>query len=238
MSPPLRILLAALLFSSGGALIKLCSFPPLERAGLRALVAALTLFLLLPETRRAPSWRVLALAPAYFAATVLFVVANSLTTAANAIFLQSTAPLWIVLLAPVVLGEWPRRRELALLACILCGMAMFFVAPATPAATAPEPRLGDIAALVAGLGYGCLLLGFRWLARRGPDEQVAAVAWGNAISAPAALALAPLLGQPLTWGDARSWAAILALGTSRSGSPMPSWRGPWCTCGRCRRRCC
>lgn len=217
MSPHLRLLAAGLLFSLGGALIKVCTFPSLERAGLRSLIAAAVLFLLLPEARRRPRGGTLRLLPAYFGATTLFVVANTLTTAANAIFLQSTYPFWVTVFGPLLLRESPRRRDLVVLLCIAIGMAMFFLAPASSSATAPEPRLGDVIALVSGLSYGLLLLGFRWLGRQGAGEASAAVAWGNAFTGPVALLLAPLFGQTLTLGDAPSWAAILTLGVLQVG---------------------
>ena len=217
LPPSLRILAAGACFSLGGALIKLCSFPSLERAGLRAAVAALTLFVLLPEARRAPSRGVLLLLLPYFGATCLFVVANTLTTAANAIFLQSTYPFWVTLLGPWLLRERARARDLLVLACIAVGMALFFVAPATAGPTATAPRAGDVIAIVSGVSYGLLLLGCRWLGRRGTDEQCAAVAWGNAVTAPAALLLAPLCGQTRVVGDARSWGAIAVLGTVQVG---------------------
>lgn len=217
MSPHLRVLAAGVLFSLGGALIKACSFPALERAGLRSLVAAAVLFAMLPEARRWPRGGTLRLLPAYFGATSLFVVANTLTTAANAIFLQSTYPFWVTVLGPLLLGEKARRRDLFVLLCIAIGMTLFFVAPAVSSATAPEPRLGDIVALVSGLSYGLLLLGFRWLGRQGAGEACAAVAWGNAFTGPVALALAPVFGQQLTLGDPTSWAAIVTLGVLQVG---------------------
>src|SRR5712671_4972582 len=104
MRARLRIVIAGALFSTGGALIKSCAFAPLQKAGVRAAIAALTLFVLLPEARRLPSRRVLLLLPAYFGATALFVVGTSLTTAANAIFLQSTYPPWVTLLGVFQVG--------------------------------------------------------------------------------------------------------------------------------------
>jgi DME family drug/metabolite transporter len=217
LPPRLAILLTGACFSLGGALIKLCTFPSLERAGLRAAIAALTLFALLPEARRRPNARVLALALPYFGATCLFVVANTMTTAADAIFLQSTYPLWVTLLGPWLLRERARRVDLLVLLCIAAGMTLFFLAPATASATAPEPRFGDVLAIVSGASYGVLLIGFRWLGRRGAGEQCAAVAWGNALTAPIALLLAPLLGQTPTAGDPQSWIAITVLGVVQVG---------------------
>lgn len=217
MPPRLLLLLAGALFATGGALIKSCSLPALERAGLRAAIAAVTLFALLPAARRWPSRRVLPLLPAYFGATVLFVAANTLTTAANAIFLQSTAPLWVLLAGMLLLGERPRPRDLWMLLGIAAGMALFFIAPAAASATAPDPRLGDWLALLSGVSYALLLVGFRWLGRRGQDEQCAAIAWGNAVAAPVALLLAPVLGQQLMLPTATDWAVLTVLGTLQVG---------------------
>ena len=106
------VLAAALLFSTGGAAIKACSLTGWQVAGFRSGVAAVALWLLVPGARRQWNWRTL-LAGIFYAATlILFVTANKLTTSANAIFLQSTAPLYLLLLGPLVLRE-PVRREIS-----------------------------------------------------------------------------------------------------------------------------
>jgi drug/metabolite transporter (DMT)-like permease len=215
--PVLRLLLTAALFASGGALLKLCEFPSLQRAGLRAGIAAATIFLLLPEARRRPSSRILRLFPAYFGATVLFVVANSMTTAANAIFLQSAAPLWIVLLGPWLVHERPSRRDLLTLLGVGAGMLLFFVAPAEAQATAPEPRLGDWFAIASGVSYALLLLGMRWLSRAGAGEASAAIAWGNLLTCPVALLLLPAFGQQPIVGNTGDWITIVVLGVLQVG---------------------
>ena len=204
--PAARLLLTAALFASGGTLLKLCAFPPLERAGIRAAIAALTIFALLPAARRWPTGRMLLLAPAYFGATVLFVVANSLTTAANAIFLQSAAPLWIVLFGPWLLHERPTRRDFVTLLGVGAGMALFFVAPTEVQATAPNPRLGDWFAVASGVSYALLLLGLRKLSKGDDQAQCAAIAWGNALTFPAPIA-----------GSAQDWLVIVVLGVFQVG---------------------
>ncbi|MGH7532812.1 MAG: EamA family transporter, partial [Gemmatimonadales bacterium] len=101
----LEIAGAALLFSTGGAVIKATSFSGWQLAGLRSLVAAVVVLLLLPAARRGWTWRTLLVAVAYAACLILSVTANKLTTAANTIFLQSTGPIYILLLAPWLLKE-------------------------------------------------------------------------------------------------------------------------------------
>lgn len=215
--PSLRLILAAALFATGGALLKMCEFPSLQRAGTRAAIAALTIFILLPAARRLPNARILRLVPAYFGATCLFVVANSLTTAANAIFLQSPAPLWLALLAPWLLREPLTRRDLFVLAGVGTGMALCFAAPTEAVATAPDPRLGDWFAIASGISWAFLLLGMRWLARQGHDEAPAAIAWSNVFTLPLALALMPLVGQTPTAGSVQDWVVITVLGTLQMG---------------------
>lgn len=215
--PSLSILLTGALFATGGALIKSCDYPSLQRAGMRALIAAVTIFLLLPEARRWPNRRILRLMPAYFGATCLFVVANTLTTAANAIFLQSTAPLWMILLSPLLLHERPSRADLVSLGCILAGMSLFFLSPTEAVATAPDPRLGNWFAIASGISYALLLMGMRWLGRAGQGEACAAIAWGNALTFPFAMSLMPAVGQTPVAGTGQDLLVILVLGVFQVG---------------------
>ena len=70
---------------------------------------------------------------------ILFVQSNKLTTAASAIFLQATAPLWVVLLSPWLLGERIRARDLVYMAVLAVGLGCFFVGIDPVSATAPNP---------------------------------------------------------------------------------------------------
>ena len=127
----LQILGAALLFSTGGAAIKSAQFTSWQVAGLRSGIAAFTVWLLVPEARRlgrgAELGRTVLVSLAYAATLVLFVLANKLTTAASTIFLQDTAPIYILLLSPVLLNEPIRRRDLGFMLVIGIGMSLFFV---------------------------------------------------------------------------------------------------------------
>src|SRR4051794_39217525 len=94
----LRVLAAAALFSSGGAAVKAIHLNGWQVASFRSAVATVAFLLFLPESRRRPTPRVLAVGAVYAATMVLFVLSTKMTTAASAIFLQATAPLWVVLL--------------------------------------------------------------------------------------------------------------------------------------------
>src|SRR5262249_7080923 len=145
----------------------------------------------LPEVRRNWSRRMIPVAAAYAATLISFVLANRLTTSANAIFLQSTAPLYLLLLSPLLLREPVHRADLLYMSAVLAGMTAFFVGAGEAAvATAPDPPRGNAIALASGFFYALMLAGFRWLAR-GTEKNagVATVAVGNLL---AALAAAPL----------------------------------------------
>src|SRR5579864_4599742 len=109
-----RLLLAAaaLLFSTGGAAIKGATLTGWQVASFRSAIAAAVLYLALPEARRGWSWRIAPPAAAYAATLLTFVLATRLTTAANAIYLQSTAPLYLLLLGPLLLREPIRRSDI------------------------------------------------------------------------------------------------------------------------------
>jgi len=135
-----------------------------------------------PAARRGFSARTWIFALLYAATLALFVSANKLTTSANAIFLQSTAPLWVLLLAPLMLGEHVERRDLFLMAAIAVGLWFCFKDavgeqdPAARQATAPRPLLGNLLALLSGLTWGGTILGLRFLARRSAEKDEGAAA--------------------------------------------------------------
>ena len=103
------LVLCAVLWSTGGLLLKWIAWPALAVAGMRSALAAIVLLYVLREWRPRWSWWLGSGALAGAASMLGFVVATKLTTAANAIFLVYTAPLYVALLSPWVLHE-PIRR--------------------------------------------------------------------------------------------------------------------------------
>lgn len=162
----LALVAAAILFSTGGAAIKLVGLPPLELAGLRALLAAATLLVVLRVPWRSFRPEALLIGVAQVATMILFVVANKMTTAASTIFLQSTAPLYVLLLSPALLGERVQRGDVAFLLLFASGLALFFVGVDPAQATAPDPIRGNLAAAAGGIAWAMTVLGLRWLAVR------------------------------------------------------------------------
>jgi drug/metabolite transporter (DMT)-like permease len=95
------LLVAATLWSSGGLLIKIVSWNPVAIAGSRSLIAVFVLWIFFRHSRLSWSFPQMGGAVAYAITVILFVVATKLTTAANAILLQYTAPIYVALLGPV-----------------------------------------------------------------------------------------------------------------------------------------
>ncbi|MBI4822498.1 MAG: EamA family transporter [Deltaproteobacteria bacterium] len=165
------IALAALLWSTGGTAIKLAGVGGAYVAVGRAALAALTLLAVLPESRRWPTPRMALTALAYAVTCTLFVFANIHTTAASAIFIQNTAPVWVLLMAPWVTGERPTRAEIWSLPPCLIGAGLFFVD-----AGASGRLLGNALAAAASLTYAVQISMYRKLSTA---EGLAASVWGN-----------------------------------------------------------
>jgi DME family drug/metabolite transporter len=207
----LEIVAAAVLFSTGGAAIKAATLTSWQVASFRSGVAALTVLLLVPAARRGWTWAALPVGVAYASTMVLFVLSNKLTTSANAIFLQSTFPLYVLLLGPLLLREPFRWRDLAFMAVLAAGLACFFVGSQQPLATAPNPAKGNLLALLSGVFWALTVMGLRWMGRRGAAGENSAlptVVAGNAIAFVACLPFA----LPVAGAGTSSWLVIGYLG--------------------------
>lgn len=181
----LQLLIAAALFSTGGAAVKAASLSGWQAACFRSAVACLVIWavargrrLELPRLGLRPA----AVALAYALTMILFVNANKLTTAANAIFLQSTAPLYLLLLGPWLLSERIGRRDVGFMLVLAAGLALFFVGVEPTTSTATNPLLGNALGAVAGVCWAFTVVGLRWLGRAGTVGEAAtfsAVLYGN-----------------------------------------------------------
>lgn len=179
--PALMLVASALLFATGGAAVKLASLTAWQIAAFRSGIAAAVLLLVLPEARR--GWRLSTwLAAASYAATLmLFVHANKLTTSANAVFLQASAPAYLLVIGPVFLKEKLRRADLWMGLLVVSGMSLFFGGNAAPQATAPDPHAGNLLALLSGVTWAITLAGLRSAARVAGGSALPMVVAGNLI---------------------------------------------------------
>jgi DME family drug/metabolite transporter len=188
----LLLMAAAFLFSTGGAAIKAITLTPWQIACFRSAIAALSLGLFIPDGRRNWRWELVPVAAAYAATLVTFTLATRMTTSANAIYLQSSAPLYLLLIGPLVLKEPLRRSDLLFLLAVACGMVLCFASSAAPAATAPDPHTGNLFGAASGLTWALTVSGLRWLGRREErgNAATATVVMGNLLASLATLPMA------------------------------------------------
>lgn len=160
------VVMAALLWSLSGSLIKVlhqgeAGVPGIAIACYRALIAAAILLPFTvrhwPDLRRRPlAWRVASVA-AFTVMTGTFVVATTRTSAASVILLQYTAPVFVMLLSPLLLRERAQRADVVTLACAMAGVAIMFLG--NPASDLPALAL----ATTSGAAYGVLTIALRRL---------------------------------------------------------------------------
>jgi len=209
----MEVLAAALLFSTAGAAIKAITLTSWQVACFRSGIAAVAVLALLPEARRRWPPGTLWASTAFAATLFLFVTATKMTTAANAIFLQSTGPLYLLFLSPWMLKEPARRRDILILSAMAVGLALFFLGDNAPQRTAPHPAAGNVLAAVAGLTWALTVIGLRRLARNGRGS-VGVVAAGNLITC--AACLGPALSVPVR-ATAADWVILGYLGVFQIG---------------------
>ena len=178
----LQAIVAGILFSTGGAAVKATE---LDAGWWRSAAPRRALLLTLGT------------GCCYCLTLVLFVHANKRTTAAETIFLQSTAPLFVLLLSPILLRERPGARQLLFVPLFGAGLVMAFFGGADAVATAPNPRTGNVLAMFCGLAYGLTLIGLRAAGRplsaggaTGTRGEVSSAGDGGGIRAPGIAAAA------------------------------------------------
>jgi DME family drug/metabolite transporter len=197
-APILLVVAAALLWSTGGLFIKWTQLSAFELSFGRSLLAALTVSLFTYREGFRLNGLTVITSLLYAALLLLFVIATKLTTAANAIFLQYTAPIYVLLLEPLFYKERFRARDLMTVAACIAGMSLFFVGKLRP-----QDVEGNITALASGICFA-----FYVLLLRHPQSQkvnrASSVIYGNLllvlITAPAGLAAL----TKLSWPDAIS----------------------------------
>lgn len=208
VSPLVFVLAAAVLWSTGGLFIKWTSLSGLELSFGRSLFAAITVAIFTRHEGFGLN-RVTAFASVLYAALlVLFVLATKETTAANAIFLQYTAPVYLLILEPLIYKEKFRRRDLiVVIACVL-GMSLFFVGKLRP-----QDVTGNLLALASGFCFACYFLLLRHSKSRAVN-RASSVIYGNLL---VVLITAPLglrVIDELTFRDAF---AVFYLGVVQIG---------------------
>ncbi len=201
------MVVAVVLFSTSGLMIKLTTLGPLPLTAGRSLVAAAVLLVYL--RRPAFTWSIAQIggAFAFIGATVFFTAATQLTSAANAILLQFTAPIYVALFGAWFLHERIRRVDWLAMIAIGAGMTLFFAGGLTT-----EGLLGNIYAIFSGISLAWLVL---FLRKQKDGSPLETILLGSLI--------AGILGTPLIFRSQPTpadWGIIAFLGVFQLGLPF------------------
>jgi DME family drug/metabolite transporter len=217
LSGRLHVLAAALLWSSSGLFVKaelFADWPDDVRGGLLAFWRAMFAGLVLVPLVRRPRWSIqlVPLSIAFALMCTSYLTAVVLTTAANAIWLQSTSPWWVLLLSVFLLREPVARRELIPLAFAGLGVGLILAfefnvfglgddgGPALVGHT--KGRIGVLCGLASGLFYACVVICMRSLRGQG-------AAW--LVTVPHLFTAAVMLPWVIALGVRPSLAQVLVL---------------------------
>jgi DME family drug/metabolite transporter len=171
----LAVSTAASMWSAGGLFIKLVTFNAMQISFFRCSIAALVFATLFG--RRLLLINTFTFVNAVFYASVLiaFVLATKMTTAANAIFLQSTAPIYVFIFEPIIAKTSYNRINILTIGVCAVGMIFFFIGKLSPGHFE-----GNLVALLSGVMFAALFLGLR---KNEDKYQFSSIFYGNVIVA-------------------------------------------------------
>ncbi|MDW7740433.1 MAG: EamA family transporter [Bacillota bacterium] len=204
----ISVAIAAAFWSTSGLFIKLIDLSPLTIAGTRSLIAALLMITLINKKLRFRwSFPQIAGAVAYSVTVITFVTATKLTTAANAILLQYTVPVFTALLGAWLLREAVSRIDWIIITLVVGGMALFFFDKLTTGGF-----WGNVLAIISAGTFAFMIIFLRMQKKESPTETIIL---GNIITA---LICAPFIFQDPPTGS--SWLPLFYLGIFQLGLPF------------------
>ena len=180
------VFLAALLYSIGGLCMKVIPWNGMAINGARTAIALVVIGGYLAAVKHPPRlnrWVLLG-SVCVFGATALFSVANKLTTAANAIVLQFTAPIFVMLFSALFFRRKPSKLDIGACVLVFGGIVFFFVDGLSAGGT-----MGNLLALCSGVTYAGVFM----LNEMPDSDAISSVFWGDVISAVTGLPF--LLGE-------------------------------------------
>ena len=203
----LMLLFAGVLWSLGGLLIKSIPWHPLAISGLRGGIAAIVIYAFSKDRKIIITYEKLFAACFYTLVVTLFVVANKLTTAGNAILLQYTAPVYVALFGYMFLGEKSTFIDWITIFILLGGLTLFFLDDLSF-----DGYLGNALAILSGMSFAALTISLRKQKNHNPSDSILL---GNILTL--------IIGLPLiiseTSFNLHSIILILILGTIQLGVP-------------------
>ena len=208
-SAVLLLVITSLLWSLGGVLLKQVDWHPMAKAGARSAIAAVVIFVWMRRPKFSWSRNQMLGAAAYVSTLCTFVIATDLTTAANAIFLQYTAPAYVALLGSWMLGERTQPRDWLCIALAVAGIAML-----CRDGFAANNASGVLAGLASGFSMALMVL---FLRREKDGSPVAALLLGNIATAVIGLPFGLFCAGKMS--GTREWGILLVLGVLQLGVP-------------------
>jgi drug/metabolite transporter, DME family len=169
------VLTAALLWSTGGLFIKLISFSAMQLSFFRCAIAALTFALIFKKRILLINKLCIINSIIYAVVLIAFVIATKTTTAANAIFLQATAPIYVLIFEPILTKTKYDRVNIITVGVCVVGMILFFVGKLEPGHLE-----GNLVALISGITFAAFFLGMK---KNDQQYQQSSIFWGNIIVA-------------------------------------------------------
>ena len=200
------LVVTAIMWSLGGILVKSVNAHPLAISGTRSAISCLIILLYVKKPKFNWSFPQIAAGIAYASMVICFVAGTKLTTAANAILLQYTAPIFVALLSTWILKEKPKAIDWVTIAVVIGGMVLFFLESLNAKGLA-----GNILALLSGVSYALFTVLMR-LQKNG--STIESVILGNAITA--------IIGMPFLFTavpDTKGWLFLVILGVVQLGIP-------------------
>ena len=163
----LFLILAAILWSTAGVLVKALDWQPLSILAGRGIFTSILFIIYMRRLpKKVTRWTLLA-AGGSIATQFLFVTSTKLTTAANSIFLQYTAPIYVVLLAYWLLREKPSRTDWIAMVTIFLGLILFFGDQLSP-----NGFYGNILAVLSGVTSAIMMVSFRAQKDATPEDSI------------------------------------------------------------------
>ena len=197
-----------MIWSTGGLFIKWTTLSGLELSFGRSLLAAITVALFTRREGFGVNRITLIASVLYAALLLLFVLATKETTAANAIFLQYTAPLYVLVLEPIFYKEKFRQRDLITVIFCVIGMSLFFVGKLRP-----QDVTGNLLALASGVCFAFYFLLLRHPSARNVN-RASSVIYGNLL---VVLIAAPVGLQALSHITLHDTLSVVYLGVVQIG---------------------
>jgi len=201
----IMLFITAILWSTSGFLIKLVDWHPVAIAGARSLIALIPITIFNGKPKKPNGVIEFAAAVSYCVTLLLFVSANKLTTAANTILLQYSAPVFIIILSAVMLKEKVRVRDCVTVCVVLFGLVLFFIDQVDASG-----MLGNAMALASGFTMALMMILLRMQKNA---EPINSVFWGNLLTFVVGLPFIFTNGMPNT----TSWLGLVFLGLFQLG---------------------